>query len=902
MSGSPRARKPLGVRCFAAALHVLPRAERASLGTPMLEVFESLYHDAVVERGSLGGCVVLARELPGMARLAVVAWRAAIAHRRADPAPPADVDLPLLPPPRDEDMLDSIRQDLRYALRSLRRSPGFTLVATATLALGIGANTAIFSIVNSVLLKPLPFERPDELVALGEGTLDGPPDALSSTSPGSFYDWQRQASGFQAIAGFSNGQVTLTGGPEPETLTGVNIVGDLFPVLGVRPARGRWPTSADESDDRLVVVLSDGAWRRHFGADPSIVGRTITLNRTARTVIGVMPPSFRFPDGSAQYWMPSRFSPEFKANRDQYFLGVIGRLKPGVGVERARTDMAVVSERMRRDWSKYNTGLRINVVSLQDTIVSNVRERLGILMGAVVFVLLIACANLGNLLLARSVTRRREMAVRQALGAGHNRLVRQLLTESLVLALAGGIVGIAVGAGFLRLMIAQQSIALPRMEEIGLDARALGFTFAIAALAGVVFGLVPALQLARGRTADAMREGSRGSAGHGWLRNALVVSEFALAMMLLAGAGLLLHSFARLTSVDPGLRTERLLTFDIRVRADAPNFVARSLERIRALPGVQSAAAINVIPVSGRGIGAWLNIVDRPLPPNVTPTGEAYRVVTPEYFATAGVPLRRGALFTGAERPDHAPAVVINEALARRYWPNEDPIGKQLWLGSPETHLIPNSTIVGVVGNTKDGGLSADPLPIVYVPIALMPSWNSFGYMVRTAVDPTTLARAVREAMRAMDPTMPVQNIGTMDERLRDSVAPARWSMMLLAVFAGVALALAGIGIFGVLSFIVTQRTRELGIRMALGAAPRQVRRMVVARGLMLALAGATIGLAGALAMSRLMKSMLFDVAATDPLTYGVVTTLLLVVAAAASYTPARRATRVDPMLALRSD
>ena len=905
MTADARARQPLGVRCFARLLHLLPAEDRECCAEPMLDVFTSLREEAMRSHGVRGGLTALLAELPGLIRLAFTLRLHAHARHRAQRAWHLEHDIVVTT--RKEDMMDSLRQDLRYALRSLRHAPGFSLVAVATLALGIGANTAIFSIVNGVLLEPLAFERPGELVGLGEGRIGEPPE-LRSTSPGTFYDWQRQTTSLVSIAAYSGGQVTLTGGCggsgvcEPTTLTGVNTVGDLFPLLGVRPAMGRWPITADESADQPVVVLSDVTWRRYFGADPAIVGRTVTLNGTPRTVIGVMPATFHFPDGSAEYWTPSRFTAEFKANRDQYFLSVVGRLAAGVTVEKARGDMEVVAARLRRDWGKYNTGLRIDVLPLRDVIVSNVSERLTILMGAVGFVLLIACANLGNLLLAKSVSRRREMAVRQALGAGHTRIVRQLLTESLVLAFAGGIVGVAVGAGFLRMMLAQRSIALPRVENIGLDGRVLAFTFGIATLAGLVFGIVPALQLARGRSADAMREGARGSSAHGWFRDLLVVSEFALATMLLAGAGLLLHSFARLTSVDPGLRTEGLLTFEINVPNRDELFVGRSLERLRALPGVRAAAAISFIPIGGRGIGAWLNVVDRPLPPNVKPRGEAYRVVTPDYFATAGVPLRQGHLFTGIERPDRAPAVVINEALAKQYWPNENPIGKQIWLGSPETHLIPASTIVGVVGDTKDGGLDVSPLPIVYVPLALMPSWQSFGYMIRTSADPANLASAVRGTMRTMAPGLPLRNLSTMDDRVRESVAPARWSMTLLAVFAGVALTLAGIGIFGVLSFIVRQRTRELGIRVALGAAPERVRRMVVMRGLLLAAAGAGIGLLGSALLGRWMQTMLFEVKPTDPATYLAVTPLLLLIAGIASYTPARRATKVDPMLALRSD
>jgi putative ABC transport system permease protein len=523
-------------------------------------------------------------------------------------------------------------------------------------------------------------------------------------------------------------------------------------------------------------------------------------------------------------------------------------------------------------------------------------------MGAVVLVLLVACANLGNLLLARSVARRREMAVRQALGAQGARIVRQLLTESLVLALIGGAAGVGVGVGFLRMVLAQRSVDLPRIQEISLDGTALLFTLVIAIASGIAFGLVPAVQLSRRRNSDAMREGARGSAGHGWIRNLLVVSEFALATMLLCGAGLLLHSFARLIRVNPGIETEHLLTFSVRAPQGDSTFVERSLERIRAIPGVSAASAGTSVPLGGRGNGAWINIVRRPLAPNANQPATAYRVVTPEFFSTAGIPLRRGSLFTGAERADHAPAVVINEALAKRFWPGEDPIGEEIWLGAPGNPLTPHSPIVGIVGDTRDVGLGAEPVPTVYVPYGMTPGWRLSGYVVRSAGEPGALAAAVRREIRAMDASLPIRRLGPMNDLLSDSVAPARWSLTLLGTFAGVALALAAIGIFGVLSFVVTQRMRELGIRVALGASPARLRRMVVTQSLGLVLVGAAIGLAGALAMSRFMQQLLFGVSPMDPPTYVAATAVLIGVALVASYAPARRATRADPIVALRSE
>lgn len=870
----------------------------------MLEVFESLHGEARAERGWYGALIVTLAELPGLARFAVAAridrraendQARAAGRRRSSGAVIADAN--------EEQLMDSLRLDLRYALRSLWRAPGFTAVAVATLALGIGANTAVFSMVNAILLEPLPYARPHELVALREGQLGAPPTDFHSTSPASFYDWQRQATTMSAMAAYTGAQATLTGRGEPLMLHGVTTVGNLLQLLGVRPALGRAPTPEDESAGRRVVVLADATWRRIFNADPAVVGSVVTLSGSPATVIGVMPPDFHFPDADAEYWMPANFTPEVKQNRDQYFLDVVARLAPGATVDRARADLETVAARLRTDWALYNTDLRIDVTPLRDSMVGDVRTRLGILMGAVVFVLLIACANLGNLLLARSEARKREIALRQALGAGRTRVIRQLLTESVVLSLAGALAGVVVGWVFLGLMIAQRSVQLPRVQEIALDARVLAFTLGIAVLAGLAFGLAPALQLARSRSSDALRGAARSTGGHGWLRDALVVSELALAMVLLAGAALLLHSFALLTRVDPGFQNRRLLTFSIALpRQASPTFVEQSLEQLEALPGVRSAAVTSQLPVTGRGIGAWLNISDRPTPPSMTPPAEAYRVISPDYFTTVGVPLLRGMPLTGEERVERAPAVVINDALARKYWPGENPIGKELWMGAPGNQLFPSATIIGVVGNTKDAGLGADPIPTVYVPLGMIPGWRYFSYVVHTTTEPAALAHAAAEVIHRLDPALPIQNVRTMDDQLRESVAPARWSMTLLGVFAALALVLAAIGIFGVLSFLVTQRTRELGIRIALGAAPARVRRMVVGRGVSLALGGTALGLVGALVLGRLMQSMLFGISTTDPLSYAAVVVVLLVIAAIASYLPARRATQVDPMEALRSD
>ena len=886
-------RTPAAVRAYRALLALLlPPRFRGDFAHEMALVFADLHAEATRTRGCRGGLRVLAAELPGLLALA-------LRERRAERAERAHSTTAV---PEDKDMLESLLRDLRFAGRSLRRSPGFAAVAVLTLALGVGANTAIFSVVNGVLLTPLALREPDRLVALGEGAEGGAPTDFSTTSPGSFFDWQRQATRLR-LAGFTGSEATLTGRGEPERLVGVSTIGGLFEVLGVPPLLGRPIARADEDPSaERVVVLSHGAWRRLFGGDRGALGRTITLNGTPRTVVGVMPASFRFPDGTTEFWAPSRFEPDFRANRDQYFIQVVGRLAPGVSVEAARAEMATIAERLRRDWPLYNGDFRIVVRPLQETVVEGVRTRLFVVMGAVAFVLLITCANLGNLLLARASVRRREIAIRQALGAGRGRVVRQLLTESLLLALVGGAAGLLVGKLFLQVLLAAQATTnLPRADEIGLDPRVLLFTLGVSVVAGLAFGSLPAWQLARGRSTEALREGARGSAGHQWARSALVVSELALAMVLLTGAGLLLRSFALLQRVDPGFPADHILTFDVALRDRNATFFPASVERIAALPGVRSAALVSQLPITGRGIGAWFNRLDRPLPPGVKPTGEVYRVVSPEYFATLGLPLKRGRLLTAGDRRER-PAVVINEALAKRYYPGEEPLGKEIYLGAPDNRLFDRGTIVGVVGNTRDDGLGREPLPTVYIPLAVMPDWPFFSYVVRTAGAPGPVAAAAREAIRALDPNLPVRNVRTLDAVLAESVAPARWSTTLLGVFAAIALLMAGLGVFGVLSFAVTQRTRELGIRIALGAAPASVQRMVVGQGLGLVGAGLALGLVGAFALTRLMASMLYGVAPTDPVTYAAVGAVLVAIAVVASYLPARRATRVDPIIALRAD
>ena len=891
-------RMPLAVRVYARALHLLPQRVRAEYAQQMLDVFAQLERAAHDRRGRVGSIATLLAELPGLIALAVDCHRESWRASRVGRLPDHDLLHPGAP-----SMFDTLRNDLRYAARALVRTPGFTAVAITSLALGIGANTAIFSVVNAVLLEPLAFAAPDRLVSIGEGEEGDPLGQQNSTSPGSFFDIKAQTRAFSGLAAYSSTSGALVGRGEPEMLQGRLVIGGLFDVLGVAPLIGRSATPSDEDPSAPpVVVLSHAAWTRFFGADPGVVGTTINLGDMPRTVIGVMPETFRFPNGSAQYWIPWQMTPEFRANRDQYRLGLIARLQPDATLEAAQADLAVAARRLRADWPQYNTDLRLDVLPLRDVIVGDSARPLSLLMGAVGLVLLIACANIGNLLLARATGRRREIAVRLALGAGRGRIVRQMLTESIALALLGGLAGVFVGRWLLAMLVRSTSVGLPRMDDVTLDAPVLLFTLIISTLAGIAFGTVPAMRLSGARATEALRTGNRSVGGDQWTRSILVVSELALAVILLAGAGLLLRSFALLQKVDPGFRSGQLLTFGLSSRNRPPGFLDASLDRIRALPGVRDVALVSQLPVTGRGSGAWFNMYDRPVGPNQTPPGVAYRVTSEGYFSTAGIPLRRGRVTTTDDRLDRHPSVVINEALAREYWPDGDPIGRDIYLGAPDNRLFPRATIVGIVGDTKDAGLNVDPIPTVFIPREMMPAWTSYSFVIRTAVDPHSLASPVRAAIRALDATVPIRDMQTMDDVLASAVGSERWSMTLLSLFATMALALAGIGIFGVLSFTVAQQTRELGIRIALGAAPRAVRLMVLARGMVLAAVGVVLGLGGALMLTRLMATMVYGVRTSDPLTYMAVAVVLVAVAGLASYLPARRATEVSPLVALRTE
>ena len=804
-------------------------------------------------------------------------------------------------------MIRDLWQDLRYGARKLQRSPGFTLVAVMTLALGIGANTAIFSVVNAVLLRPLPFDQPEQLVRVF-GTSARRGSVSRPHSYPNFSDLRAQNQTFEAMAAYTGTTAALSGSDAPEQITGVIATGDIFRVLRAKPLLGRLLEPGDERPGgSAVAVISHGLWRRRFGSDPQIVGRVIRLDGRDREVVGVTPAdfSFEFVTSAADFWMPINPSGSSYQERGAIFLEAIGRLKPGVSVAEASADLGVVASRLEQQYQDSNTGVGVRLVAAQEQLVGDVRPTLLVLLGAVGFVLLIACANVANLLLARSAGRYREIAVRSALGAWRGRIVRQLLTESLLLALAGGTLGLLFALAGVRLLSAFVPENVPRFGETSTDLRVLAFTLGASALTGLLFGIAPALQSSRFDLNEALKEGGRsGTDGRGRARARalLIVTEVALSLILLVGAGLLVKSFFNLRNTDPGFDPSNTLTASVSLSAarydtdeKVADFFRLLVERVRALPGVESAGAVYPLPLSDNGYAFSFSVVGQPpLPPGQRQSAAA-RFVTPEYFRAQRVPLRAGRDFTEADKAGAPGAIIVNEAFARRYLPGVEPIGQRLRLGVNDIE----GEIVGVVGDIRGEFLASPPVPEYYVPEAAV-SLTDMTLVIRTAADPAPLTPALRQIVSEMDKDLPLYEVRTMDALVARSVARQRFSMTLIGVFAALAMLLAAVGIFSVMSFLVAQRTHEIGIRMALGARPGDILSMVVRHGVGLTLAGIAVGLAAAAALTRLMSGLLYEVSATDPLVYGGVTVLLAAVALLACYVPARRATKVDPLVALR--
>jgi putative ABC transport system permease protein len=798
-------------------------------------------------------------------------------------------------------------QDLRYGLRMLVKNPGFACVAVLTLALGIGANTAIFSIINAVLLQPLPFSEPDRLVWVWGNIRNGGRSA--SVSPLDYLDYRAQNTSFEHFAAIFGvpGPFNLTGSGEPERLQGAVATGDFFQALGVNPALGRTFLLENEEPGRdQVVVLSDRLWKQRFAGDPGLIGKTLALDGKMFEVIGVMPAGFNFPRG-AELWTPMNFqiSPGMK-QRKAHFLRPIGRLKPGLTLAQAQADMDAIAAGLEIQYPDSNTGWNLRMVPLREQLVGNIRPTLSILFGAVGLVLLIACANVANLLLVRASSRQKEIAIRMALGAGRRRIVRQMLTESMLLAIAGGTLGVFLAIWGIDLIVAFSGNDIPATAQIGIDGVVLGFTLCVSLLTGVLFGLVPALPATQSaRLGETLKEGGRAGgqgASRNRTRNLLVVFETAIAVVLLIGAGLLIRSFVRLQNVGPGFDPENVLTARIDLSREkynlpekAASFWSQLHDRLAALPGVEAVGMNTELPLSGQPNDMPFRVEGRPAEPNQR-FGADFRRVNQDYLHSMRIPLKRGREFTEQEVRQGANVVVISETLASGVFGDDDPLGQRLLLVMNEKTPL---EIIGIVGDIRHRTLEADPLPMMYLPV---PSTGSTNLTIKVSGDPLSLAAAVRGEVRAIDPDQPIAAIRTMEQVVAESVGAPRYRTSLLGLFAFIALLLAAIGIYGVSSYAVAQRTHEIGIRMALGAEPRDVQLLVIGRGIGLALVGVGAGLIGAFGLTRLLSGLLFGVTATDPLTFGGVAVILTGIALLASWIPARRAARVDPMVALRHE
>jgi putative ABC transport system permease protein len=805
--------------------------------------------------------------------------------------------------------MDTLLQDLRYGARALARSPGFTAVAALTLALGIGANTAIFSVVHAVLLRPLPYREPDRLVLAWETR---GPRRGGVTAP-DYVDWKAQNQVFETLAARDAITANLTGTQDPERVEGRRVTADYLPMLGVRPERGRLFTAdEDRPGASHVVVLSHGLWERRFGADPALLGRSIRLDGEPYQVLGVMPAGVGLPGADEEFWVPLAITPEELRQTGNHRLVVVGRLRPGVSREQAEAEMKAIARRIEPVRPHSNTGISAVLVPLREGLVGDVRSPLLLLLGAVGFVVLIACGNVANLLLARAAGRQREIAVRASLGASRGRVVRQLLVESLLLALVGGVAGVVVGGWGIDALVRTLPAEVPRVSDVRLDATVLGFTLLLSLATGVLFGLVPALRASRLDLTASLKEGARtmGGVAHARLRAGLTVSQVALALLLLVGAGLLIKSFARVQEVKAGFDANQVLTFRLalpearyREPVQVAGFYRDLLERAHAIPGVSAAGAVSHLPLDnpGASISFWVEGRPRPAPERTDTT--RFRAASPGYFQAMSVPVVRGRGLDERDGEGTPRVGVINQTMARRHFAGQDPIGQRLTLDDDATEPL---EIVGVVGDVRHFGLDAEPQPELYLSYAqatpLFWKWQdrSLNLVLRTAGDPADVAPAVRGLVRGADPDLPVIALRPMTQVMADSLATRRVYMRLLALFAALALALAAVGIYGVLSYAVARRTGEVGLRMALGATRADVLRLVVGEGLKLTGAGIILGLVAAVGLTRVLVALLFEVSPTDPLTFAAVACLLAAVAVLASYLPAHRATRVDPLVALR--
>ncbi|HVG32962.1 MAG TPA: ABC transporter permease [Pyrinomonadaceae bacterium] len=805
--------------------------------------------------------------------------------------------------------MGTFMQDLRYGVRMLGKHPGFTIVAVLAIALGIGANTTIFSCVNALLLHPFSFANQERLMVVWERIPEGG-IRRGSVAPGNFVDWRDQNRVFEQMAAFSQRAFNLTEGGEPERVSGARVTPGFFTVLGVKPLQGRTFTEEEgQLGHEQVAVIKQSLWERRFASDPNIIGRQIMIDGKSYTVVGVLAPDFNFPLNGGEIWTSLAFDPKDLADRGSHYLQTLALLKPGISKAQAQAEIDTISRQAQQQYPETNTGRTGLVEGLDETYTRGSRIYLIVLMGAVVFVLLIACANVANLLLVRATSRQKEIAVRMALGGSRWRLIRQLLTESILLSTIGGILGLLFsvwGIEFIRGgMPPGFTQFIPGWDKLHLDTSVLLFTLVITLLTGAVFGLAPALQATRLNLNEALKESGKGTssgASRNRLRSILVVAEVALSLVLLVGAGLMIRSFVHLISSNLGVNPENVLTMELSIsRLKYPdeqhrvNFYEQLIGRVQNLPGVQKAAAINYVPMGRSNTSSFFRIADQPAPPKGKLPLADFQVVTNQYFEAIGTPLLQGRTFTDQDKKGSTRVLIINDRLAKRYFPAGDALGKRLIFSDEDGPV----EIVGVAADVKNEDLEDEPNLTVYAPFAQQPWW-SMALVVRTNAEPTQITSAVRNEVRAMDQELPIYNVKTMQQVIDETVSPKRLATYMLGFFAFAALILAAIGIYAVMAYSVTSRTHEIGIRMALGAQPRDIIRLIVGHGLFLTLIGVVLGLLGAFGLTRVMTEMLSGVTATDPLTFIALPLVLSAIALLACLIPARRATKVDPMIALR--
>lgn len=811
--------------------------------------------------------------------------------------------------------MDTIIKDIRYGVRGLLKHPGFTAIVVITLALGIGASTAIFSVVNSVVLRPLPYRTAERIVAIQEHDPNG---RRGQSTSANFYDWRQQNTVFEHLSAIKITTTNLALSDHAERIDLAQTNADFFDIFGITPQYGRLFIPQDEqAGHEPVVVMSHALWQRRFGSDPSLVGRSITLDGRNYNVVGIAPPGFQYPDKTELWLPPLRLVPELYPDQDvtqtrrMGYLTVVALLKPGVSLQQAAGEMETITARLRQQYPDSNNKRFNRVVSLHQHLVGDTNKLLWLLLGAVTFVLLIGCANVANLLLASGASRHKEMAIRAALGASRWRVIRQLFTESTLLALTGGVVGLLIAFWGLAAITKLLPADFPRLNEIHIDLRVLGFTFAASMLTGILFGLVPALQVSRPDVQEAIRETGRGTSGsrrQSRLRQALIVVEVALSVVLLAGAGLLFRSFLRLQSVDTGFSSQQVLTARLTPSgtnyandADYAKFYNGVIEKVSAIPGVQDAGLINTLPLF-KGPTSGFRVEGRPVTtPDKWPSVN-YRVVSPNYFRAMGIPVLQGRTYTDRDNQNAPLVMMVNQQLAREIFPDENPVGKRITFGGTNTDGQPRwFEIVGVVANVRSVELREEPTAELYFS-SQQDLWPAMSLVVRSSVEPSSLSASVRQAVNEVDRSVPVADVKTMDHVVSESITQPRFNLFLLGLFSAVAMILSAAGIYGVTAYTVTQRTHELGIRIALGAQVGDVLKMILGQGMAVIGIGLVAGLAAAFGLMRLLRSLLFGVGENDPLTFAAITGVLVLVALIACYIPARRATKVDPLVALRAE